>query len=308
MRAVLQPAKDLGLPTLNRRPHDSDKLVEPTTMSEQYNISRRNFALIAGSGLASLLSAKGKKLPIAVQLYSVAALSEADLAGTIAGVAKLGYQGVEFAGYFKHSAAEIRKMLDDNGLKCAGSHIGIDTLLGDKLQETIEFNKTMGNRNLIVPGLPEKYRNTLAAWKDTAKTFNEVSAKVKPQGMRVGYHNHSSEFVPLEGEKPFHVFFGATGKDVTMQLDIGHAVHAGEDPIALMKRYPGRAKSVHVKDYSPSKKDALIGDGNVKWPEVLNACESVGGTEWYIIEEESRAYSGLDGIAQSLKRLHGLGR
>jgi sugar phosphate isomerase/epimerase len=277
-------------------------------MREPYNISRRTFALMSGAGVAGLLNAKGKKLPIAVQLYSVASLTEADMAGTIAGVAKLGYEGVEFAGYFKHSAAEIRKMLDDNGLKCAGTHIGIDTLLDDKLQETIEFNKTIGNRNLIVPGLPEKYRNTLAAWKETAQTFNEVSAKVKPQGLRVGYHNHSSEFVPLEGEKPFHVFFGATNKDVAVQLDIGHAVHAGEDPVELLKRYAGRVKSVHVKEYNPAKKDALIGDGNVKWPEVLKACETVGGTEWYIIEEESRAYQGLDGIAQSLKRLHGMGR
>ncbi len=286
----------------------ADKLVEPTTMREQYNISRRSFALISGAGLAGLLNAKPKPLPIAVQLYSVAALCEKDLAGTIAGVAKLGYQGVEFAGYFKHSAAEIRKMLDDNGLQCAGSHVGIDTLIGDNLQETIEFNKTIGNSNLIVPGLPDKYRGTLAAWKETAQTFNEVSAKVKPQGLRVGYHNHSSEFVSLEGEKPFHVFFEATNKDVTVQLDIGHAVHAGEDPVDLMKRYAGRVRSVHVKEYSPAKKDALIGDGNVKWPEVLKTCETIAGTQWYIIEEESRAYPGLEGIEQSLKRLHGMGR
>ena len=77
-----------------------------------------------------------------------------------------------------------------------------------------------------------------------------------------------------------------------MQLDIGHAVHAGADPVAVMKRYPGRAKTVHVKDYSPTKRDALIGDGDVKWKEVLATCQTVGGTEWYIIEEESNAYPG----------------
>jgi sugar phosphate isomerase/epimerase len=223
-------------------------------------------------------------------------------------VAKLGYQGVEFAGYYNRTAKELREMLDADGLKCCGTHIGIETLLGDNLARTVEFNKTIGNRNLIVPGFPEQYRKTAAAWRDTAKLFAEISEKVKGEGLRVGYHNHSIEFQPLDGQVPWDVFFGNTGPDVIMQLDIGHAVHAGADPLAVLKRYSGRAKSVHVKEYSPSKRDALIGDGEVKWSEVLPACEGVGGTEWYIIEEESNAYSGLDGIDQSLKRLHGMGR
>ncbi len=270
-------------------------------------ISRRTFGYLAGAGLASLLQAAGK-IPIGVQLYSVRKLCAADLPGTLAGVAKIGFQGVEFAGYYDRTAPELRKMLDDNNLKCCGTHIGIDNLIGDKLAQTMEFNKVIGNRNLIVPGLPEKYRKTADAWRETVKIFNEASEKAKPLGMRVGYHNHSIEFQLLDGEIPWDIFFGKTNKDVVMQLDIGHCVHAGGDPVAVMKRYPGRAKTVHVKEYNANKKDALIGDGAVKWPEVLEACEGVGGTEWYIIEEESLAYPGLDGIEQSLKRLRAMGR
>lgn len=270
------------------------------------NLSRRQFGSIAGAGFAGILRAAGKKIPIGVQLYSVRTLCAKDFPGTLAGVAKLGYQGVEFAGYYERSAAEIKKMLDGNGLKCCGTHIGVETLLGDNLARTVEFNQTIGNRNLICPGLPEKYRSSREAWRESAKVFNEISEKLKPHKLRVGYHNHSIEFQPLDGENPWDTFFGNTNKDVVMQLDIGHAVHAGADPVAVMKRYPGRAKTVHVKDYSPTKRDALIGDGDVKWKEVLATCQTVGGTEWYIIEEESNAYPGLDGIGQSLKRLRAM--
>jgi sugar phosphate isomerase/epimerase len=257
--------------------------------------------------LAGLLRAQ-KKIPIAVQLYSVRSLCAADLPATIAGIAKLGYQAVEFAGYYDRPAPELRKMLDNNGLKCCGTHLHIDALLGDSLERTIEFNKVIGNPTLIVPGLPKNYTNSRAAWKQTAQIFNEISERAEAQGMRVGYHNHTAEFQSVEGEKPFDIFFGNTKEEVVMQLDIGHAAGGGADPAALLKRYPGRAKSVHVKEYSATKHDALIGDGDVKWQEVLAACETVGGAEWYIIEEETGAYPGLEGIAQSLRRLHSLGR
>jgi sugar phosphate isomerase/epimerase len=278
-------------------------------MTDRRGISRRTFGTLAGAGLASLLEAAGKKIPIGVQLYSVRTLCARDLPGTMAGVAKLGYKGVEFAGYYNRSAAELRKMLEDNGLKCCGTHIQIDTLLGDNFAKTVEFNKTIGNRNLIMPGLPEKYRNSIQAWRDTGKLFNELAAKLKPEGLRAGYHNHSAEFQAVNGEVPWDAFFGTANKDVIMQLDIGHAVHAGADPVAVLKKYKGRAKTVHVKDFSATKKGGdVVGEGDIKWKEVLQACEKTGGTEWYIVEEESNVYAGLEGIERSLKGLHSFGR
>jgi sugar phosphate isomerase/epimerase len=277
-------------------------------MTSSHNLSRRAFGSMAGACFTSFLWAARKKIPIGVQLYSVRKLCASDLPGTIAGVAKVGYQGVEFAGYYNRSAKELRKMLDDNGLKCCGTHIGIETLLGDNLAKTVEFNQIIGNRNLIVPGLAEKYRNSPSAWRETAKLFNDLAKKLKPQKMRIGYHNHTIEFQKLEGEIPWDIFCQNTSKDVITQLDIGHTVHAGSDPAAVLKRYRGRAKTVHVSDYSATKRGALIGDGDVKWQEVLAACEKVGGTEWYIIEEETSGLPGFEGIEQSLKRLHELGR
>ncbi len=271
-------------------------------------ISRRSFALGA-AGLASLtrLQARGK-IPIGVQLYSVRQLCQKDLEGTLAGLAKMGYQGVEFAGYYGRSAKELRKILDDNGLRCCGTHTAINTLLGDELPRTIEFNQILGNPNLIVPSLPEKYRSSRQAWLDTAKLFAELAEKVKPHKMRVGYHNHMVEFKPIDGEVPWDLFFSNTPKEVVMQIDTGNCMMGGGDPIAYIRKYPGRAITVHIKEHSATKRDAIIGEGDVKWKEFFDACEKVGGTEWYIVEEESGAYPGLEAVRRSLENLRKMGK
>jgi hypothetical protein len=140
------------------------------------SVSRRGFLAESAAAIALLASradgtAQDEKkkqtakkaarpLSIGVQLYSVREDCKRDLPGTIAAVAKMGYMGVEFAGYYDRSAKDLRKMLDDNGLVCCGTHTALDTLLGDNLSATIEFNKILGNKYLVVPSLPDKYRNS----------------------------------------------------------------------------------------------------------------------------------------------------
>jgi len=244
-----------------------------------------------------------RRAPIGLQLYSVREDCKKDLPGTIAAVAKMGYKGVEFAGYYDRSAKQLRKMLDDNGLVCCGTHTGLDTLLGDNLRPTIDFNRTLGNKYLIVPGLPEKYRKSHQAWLDTAKLFNELAEKVKPHGMLVGYHNHSVEFTAMDGELPWDTFYGNTRKDVIMQIDLGNAINGGADPLPYLYQYPGRAITVHVKEFSKTNNKALIGEGDVNWKAFFALCKAVGETEWYIVEQESYAFPPLDCVGRCLKNL-----
>jgi sugar phosphate isomerase/epimerase len=269
------------------------------------NLSRRTFlkttavsiaaAYTAGSGCneqSSLGKAK-RKIPLGLQLYSVRTECQKDLPATIAAVAKIGYQGVEFAGYYDYSAKDLRKLLDDNGLKCCGTHAQFDTLLGDNLPKTIEFNKIIGNKYLIVPWLdPNKY-STAEGWKNAAEVFNELAEKVEPHKMQVGYHNHSHEFKPVDGQVPWDIFFGNTRKDVIMQCDTGNAMIGGGEVIPYLKRYPGRAVTIHLKEYSATNKNAIIGEGDIPWEELLTLCETIGGTKWYIIEEEKDVYPPL---------------
>ena len=242
---------------------------------------------MAALGAPLVAGAKPGKIGLALQLYSVRDDCQKDFAGTIATVGKIGYEGVEFAGYYDRTAKEIRKMLDGAGLKCCGTHIGIDALMGDQFAKTVEFNKAIGNRNLIVPGLAEKYHATKQAWIDTAKMFNDFSDKAKEHGMRVGYHNHMFEFQKIDGQYMWDIFFGTTKKEVIMQFDTGNAREGGGDPLPFLNRYPGRAITVHMKEYSKTNKDALIGEGDQPWKELIDTCRKVAGTEWFIVEQET---------------------
>jgi sugar phosphate isomerase/epimerase len=246
------------------------------------------------------------KIPVALQLYSVRKDCARDLPGTLEAVAEMGYDGVEFAGYHDRTAEQLGEMLEDLGLKVAGTHTGIHAMLGDELEKTIEFNKTFGNKFLIVPWLPEEWRDSKAAWLKTARVFNEFAEKVKPEGMLVGYHNHAMEFQPIDGEMPWDIFGGATLPDVVMQLDNGNAMHGGvsaDGVLEFLKRYPGRGVTVHVKEFSSTNDKALIGEGETKWDELFKLCETVGGTEWYIVEQESYAYEPLECVRRCVKNL-----
>lgn len=248
-------------------------------------------------------------LPIALQIYSVREDAARDLAHVLSRVASMGYDGVEFAGFYGHDAKSVRRMLDDNGLKVAGAHVGIETLLGDQLERSVEFHQTIGNKYLIVPGFPEQYRSSRAAWLETARTMNAIAAKLRPYGMQTGYHNHTIEFQLLpdsNGELPWDSFFGNTDKDVIMQFDTGNALHGGAEAAPFIERYPGRAITVHLKEHSDTNDKALLGEGDVDWPTIFKLCTTVGGTQWYIIEQESYAYPPLECVDRSLQNLRAM--
>ncbi len=374
-----------------------------------------------------------KTIPFAIQLYTIGGEFRTDPDGSLAKLAAFGYKGVEFAGYPPgRDAKAIRKMLDDNGLKAVGSHIAINTMQGDALKETIEFNQIIGNIRLgvsqtnpgqalapaggagggrgaaapvliqgltaaqIAPtgmadaltkanaavtdarsqlsaavfagtadmaaikakvdnlgqaelalanakadtiakiqgsankltseqlaGLANPGRGgrggggptvlakdtpstaTKAEWEAVADIFNGIQAKL-PAGMHTYYHSHPPDFNTIDGVATWEIFFSRTTKDVYMQLDLGHVGTAGRDQIELMKKYPGRANTVHVKPANGGG-GKLVGDptdGNLaKWPAIFAACEdkAVGGTEWYVLEYDGGNMAQAEATAARLK-------
>lgn len=247
-------------------------------------------------------------IPIGLELYSVREDCAKDLPAVLKAVAEMGYAGVEFAGYHDHSAADLRTLLDDSGLACCGTHTGLDTLLGDEMERSVAFNQSLGNRYLIVPGLAEEHRNSREAWKRTAGIFNDIAERLRPHDMLIGYHNHSIEFTELDGELPWDTFFGNTRPEVVMQFDTGNALHGGADAPPFLRQYPGRAKTVHLKEFSATNDTALVGEGDVPWDEIFELCETIGNTEWYIVEQESYAYPPMECVAKCLDNLRKMGK
>lgn len=275
-------------------------------------ITRRKFlraSAVAAAGMTfapALATAadgvEGRKIPFAVQLYSLREQCKTDLPGMLAAVSKIGYKGVEFAGYHGHKAGDLRKLLDENGLVACGSHTQFDTVMGDKLKETVEFNHVIGNKFLIVPWLVGLAK---AGWLDLARQFNEIADKLKPEGMWVGYHAHEHDFKKLEGEYPWDIFFGNTRTEVIMQLDTGNCRTGGADPLTVLRRYPGRARTIHIKAYGGGP-EAVIGEDKIDWPPIFAFCESKGGTDWFVLEHET-SKDPLDAVRRSFGALRKLG-
>jgi len=269
---------------------------------ERGALSRRSFLAVAGAAPLALAAgcashgARGPeravgvaRIPIALQLYSLRQDSQADFDGCLGQAATLGFQGVEFAGYFTYAGKgpELRKRLDALGLKAAGTHIRVEALQGDELQKTIDFHQAIGCRFLVVPGAraftdPEQS-------KALAETFNQVAERLQPLGMACGYHNHTAEFQTDGGKTFWDLFAERTRKDVILQQDCGWTVAAGQDPVAYVKRYPGRSRTVHFKPTvleGDAAKKPILGQDSVAWRAVYDACLSDGGTEWVVLEQE----------------------
>lgn len=274
--------------------------------------SRRDILKIGASAAASALLVPAfelrarawKSVPIGTQLWCVRKQLATDIPGTLNSLGAIGFNAVELENAFGKSGPEWRKYLDAAKLKPCGFHHRLDELQGDKLPATIEFNQAIGNRNLIIRSLsPETYKSA-DLLKKTADAVNEIAAKVKPQNMRVGYHNHTTDFNRIDGEYWWNRFADSTSKDVILQLDTGNASEMqGVTVVDLIRRHPGRTVSMHVKPFSKKNPDAYLGADELDWPAIMTASETVGGIEWYIIEYEREGVPPLESLEANFKNL-----
>lgn len=244
------------------------------------------------------------KLPIALQIYSVRHDAEKDLFGVLKKVAEMGYAGVEFAGYYDNDPAEIRKVLDDLGLKAEGTHTMMSELSDEKIDATIELHRTLGADFIIVPWMPEEMRNTVEACKATAEKLTQITERLAVEGMKTGFHAHEGDMKPLEGGvSPWYLLAQGTPDSFIMQYDTANGMSGGADPVQPILDLPGRNLSVHLKEADGK----IIGEGPIPWTRVFEACETVGGTEWYVVEHEEEGDS-LDAVDKCLKALRAMGK
>lgn len=248
------------------------------------------FSAAALATSRSIAAPAGRKIPISVQLYSVRGDCGKDFDGTLAALAKMGFDGVEFAGYhsYANKPKELKAKLDELGLKAAATHVGTGTLRGDALKKSIEFHQAIGCKFLIVPGDGD-FTNSDKS-KALADFFNQTAETLKPLGMACGYHNHSHEFGKVGDSNHWEVFAKRTSKEVILQIDFGWAAVAGQDCPDLVKRYPGRTRVVHLKPTvvkNEAGKKAIFGEDSVNWPPIMAACSEFGGTEWFTLEQEA---------------------
>jgi len=249
-----------------------------------------------------------KPVPIGFQLYTVRGEFARDVPGTLKKLGQIGYQAVEFWGYGgtpnvyqKYSAAELRKLLDDSGLKCCGMHLELKALEKDNLKRTVENNQTLGSEYLNVAAAKEKMSSDEGI-ADLAKFLYLIAIECRPEKMTVGYHAHPFDFEKIKGRFAWDLLFSRTDSAVNMQMDVGNCLAGNGDPIAMLKKFPGRTRSIHIKEHQ----DKTFDSGFYK--EVFQLCETSSGTKWYIVEMGGADGNGFDVPRTALEKLHRLGK
>jgi sugar phosphate isomerase/epimerase len=262
-------------------------------------LSRRSFLAMSATLPWALRAQGATQIPVGLELYSVRNALKQDLPGTVRAVAAMGYQCVEFyAPYFdwtESQTKEMRKLLDDLGIRCYSTHNDSSYFGPEKLARARDLNLILGCKYMVMASSHEKPGPD--RWKTVADSLNSAAEKLEPSGLKAGYHNHQVEFTPEEGVRPIEILAKNTKPSVMLQLDVGTCVEAGSDPVAWIRANPGRIRSLHLKDWSPEAGkgySVLFGEGVAPWKAIFEAAESVGGVEYYLIEQEGSRFSELD--------------
>lgn len=302
--------------------------------------SRRDFlAASIGAPLALSLAAAGcqaqetsapaeaKHYPIGLELYSVRKALAEDLMGTVAKVAEMGYEVVEFyRPYFDWTpeyAKEVRAHLDHLGIRCLSTHNPPEAFMAENRAKAIELNGIIGSTTMVMaspprgtfgsrpggPGGPGGARpaggppaGTVDTWKKVADLLTEAQEEFGAAGMHAGYHNHQYEWRALDGAGEngprfaMDVLADNTPEGVTLQFDVGTCVEMERDPVAWIESHPGRIRSVHLKDWAPGTHEeekgyrVLFGEGTPPWQAIFTAAENGGGVEYYLLEQEGSRF------------------
>jgi sugar phosphate isomerase/epimerase len=270
-------------------------------------LNRRSFLAAAGAAPLAKAMAQGKQIPVGLELYSVRDELKQDLMGTVRAVAAMGYQDVEFySPYYEWTAdyaKQVRKLLDDLGIRCHSTHNSSRSFEPAGLPHAIEINRIIGSKIVVMASAGRSVENA-DDWKRVAATLSSAAEKLRAEGMRAGFHNHDVEWKPVNGQRPMDVLAANTPKDFVLQLDVGTCLEMKQDPVAFIKANPGRVNSYHLKEWS-DKPDvgykALLGEGVGRWSEIFAAAESVGGAEHYLIEQEGSRFPPLETAKRCLE-------
>lgn len=259
-----------------------------------------------------------KKFSVGIQLYGVRNAMQKDFEGTLKAIRDMGYEYVEFAGYYDKSAEEIKAILDKLGLKCVSAHQVLD-FFADDAQAGVDFLKTFGVKYVVIPWYDKEALAGTASWGDTVKLFDDTAKLLAENGMVLGYHNHDFEFKKFEGKYLHDYIFEALPYGMIVpELDTCWAHYAGLDPAEKIREFKGRVDVVHLKDFNckklaggpayalidsngnpidaPTHEDnafrfAPLGCGRQDFAAILAACEE-SGTELVIVEQDE-VYDGM---------------
>ena len=248
-----------------------------------------------------------QQFPINLQLYTLRDDLAADVEGTLASVARIGYHGVELAGLGGLSAREYRALLDSHGLTAVGMHIGFDALR-DNPDAMVADAKVFEIEYVVVPWIGSPWSESVAGLRDLGTTLAGMAKPLSEAGLVLCYHNHAFEFERTDGDVVgFDALFDAAGGAVAAELDTYWVKKAGHDPVATLCRYTGRVPLVHLKDMGEDGGFRPVGDGTIDYGTLLPAALAAGAKHFIVEQDQCPTASPLESVERSLRNLESWG-
>lgn len=272
-----------------------------------------------------------KKALIGYQLYSAREECAKDLLGVMKQLKALGYDAVEFAGFYGHTAEEIKGMLAEAGLVAISDHVPYAAIVADMFG-VIRDHLTIGCKYIAIPYLGDEDRPGQPGFAAVLRTINKFGKLCKAAGIQLLYHNHDFEFVTISGQFGLDFIYDVVGEEyLQTELDMCWVKYAGQNPAEYVKKYAGRCPVVHLKDYVGVKSGdknpyALIGDesseekqdttafefrpvgyGCQNVPEVVESAIACGA-KWFVVEQDqSPTRPPLEAAKMSIETLKKIG-
>jgi len=258
-------------------------------------ITRRNFLQLSAAGLGTLaLSdlafAAIKPFPVGVQLYTVREQVEQGLGAVLAHISMIGYKEVEtYWNVYSHPAKKLRSMIVDNGLSVPSGHFDYDGL-----ESKLDYAKELGVQYMICPMLPKDMWTSADGFKKAAEQFNKWGETIHGMGMQFGFHNHNYEFQKFGNTTGFDILTQtADPKLVCLEMDCYWITQAGQDPVAMLKKYGSRIQLLHLKDrqsgfpttqmLSPDAEHMTeVGSGTINWKAVIETAQQTGVKHFFV--------------------------
>ncbi|HUX57221.1 MAG TPA: sugar phosphate isomerase/epimerase [Bacteroidales bacterium] len=282
-----------------------------------------SFSEIAGDKPAPVSNVVDpKSFGIGLQLYTIRDAMKNDVPGSLKKVSDIGYKYVELAGYangkfYGYKPVEFLKLVNDLGMEILSSHTQVEAegITLDNAKKMADDHALLGVKYCLQPWVVEEARKTIASYRKMVADWNKVGAIMKMNGIQFGYHNHNFEFDTVEGKVPFYdVMMVELDKDlVTMEMDLFWTTKAGQNPVDIFKRYPGRFQLFHMKDMFTKQEPfyttngvsdfAPVGAGLINFKEIL-AAKDVAGMKYMIVEQDStKDRKPFDAIQTSITNL-----
>jgi len=247
--------------------------------------------------------------PVALQMYTLRDLTKDDFVGTLRSVARIGYGGIELAGFPDMPASELAKLLGDLGVRAAGAHVALP-VLQNQLEGTLDYCATIGCSDVACPFLPAELRQSEDDWRRVADTLNGIGRRCKERDVQLSYHNHAFELDRFDGKTGLEILFDAADPGlVQWEADVYWVEYAGVNAADLLRTYKGRAQLIHIKDMTRDDRRtfAEVGEGRIDFGPIFAAGDA-GGARWYIVEQDRCERPPLESVELSLEHLRAWGR